>query len=86
MPDKWYYSWQHPRSKHYHLLDYVLIKQDDICDITSTRVMRGADCSTNDFLVRTICKLRIKPLRKKTKPKAPRNVNTNSLVEDPELR
>ena len=33
MPDKWFYSWQHPRSKRYHLLDYVLVRQSDIQDI-----------------------------------------------------
>ncbi|XP_072048524.1 uncharacterized protein [Amphiura filiformis] len=86
MPDKWYYSWQHPRSKRFHLLDYVLTRQRDICDITSTRVMRGADCSTDHFLVRTICKLHIKPMRRKTKPKLPKKANVRSLIDNLETR
>ena len=80
MPDKWFYSWQHPRSKRYHLLDYVLVRQSDIQDITSTRIMRGADCSTDHFLVRTICKFHVKPIRRRTKASVPKRVNVRSLV------
>jgi len=34
----------HPRSKHWHLLDYVLVKAVDLQDVQITRVMRGAEC------------------------------------------
>ena len=85
MPDKWFYSWQHPRSKRYHLLDYVLVRQSDIQDITSTRIMRGADCSTDHFLVRTICKFHVKPNRR-TKASVPKRVNVRSLVDDYEMQ
>ena len=86
MPDKWFYSWQHPRSKRYHLLDYVLVRQSDIQDITSTRIMRGADCSTDHFLVRTICKFHVKPIRRRTKASVPKRVNVRSLVDDYEMQ
>ena len=33
-------SWLHPRSKHWHLIDYVLTRQRDLSDIRLTRVMR----------------------------------------------
>jgi len=34
-------SWMHLRSKHWHLIDYVLVKQRDLRDIRLTRVMRA---------------------------------------------
>ena len=86
MPDKWFYSWQHPRSKRYHLLDYMLVRQSDTRDITSTRIMRGADCSTDHFLVLTICKFHIKPIRRRTKASVPKRVNVRSLVDDYEVQ
>ena len=49
MPDHWYYSWQHPRSKRCHLLDYVITRRVDLADVRSTRAMRGADCSTDHY-------------------------------------
>jgi len=82
MPDKWFYSWQHPRSKRYHLLDYALVRQADRHDITSTRVMRGANCSTDHFLVRTICNFYIQPVRRRTKPSAPKKINARALTDD----
>ena len=86
MPDKWFYSWQHPRSKRYHLPEYVLVRQSDIQDITSTRIMPGADCSTDHFFVRTICKFHVKPIRRRTKASVPERVNVRSLVDDYEIQ
>ena len=49
--DKYKTTWQHPRSKHWHQLDHVLVRQDDTQDVHSTRVMRGAECWTDHRLV-----------------------------------
>nr|XP_027238039.1 uncharacterized protein LOC113829139 [Penaeus vannamei] len=49
-PDNWYNTWYHPQSKQWHLLDYVLVHRDDLKDVCSTRVMRGADCDTDHLL------------------------------------
>ncbi|KAA3681194.1 uncharacterized protein DEA37_0005615 [Paragonimus westermani] len=46
-------TWTHPRSGHDHLLDYVIVGQRDIREVRITRVMRGAECSTDHRLVRT---------------------------------
>ena len=46
-------TWMHSRSKHWHLLDYVLVKAVDLQDVQITRVMRGAECWTDHRLVRT---------------------------------
>jgi len=37
-------TWQHPRSKHLHLIDYVTVRRCDIKDTTLTRATRGAEC------------------------------------------
>ncbi|ROT66459.1 hypothetical protein C7M84_015518 [Penaeus vannamei] len=68
MPDKWYYSWMHPRSRTWHLLDYIHVRRDDQRDVRSTRVMRGAFCGMDHHMVRAICNLRVAPVhRKRTK-------------------
>ena len=48
--------------------------------------MRGADCSTDHFLVRTICKFHVKPIRRRTKASVPKRVNVRSLVDDYEMQ
>ncbi|XP_072178194.1 craniofacial development protein 2-like [Diadema setosum] len=55
LPDIHKTTWMHPRSKHWHLIDYVIIRRRDIQDVRITRAMRGADCWTDHLLLR--CKL-----------------------------
>ncbi|KAA3678148.1 uncharacterized protein DEA37_0003959 [Paragonimus westermani] len=43
-------TWTHPRSGHHHLLDYVIVPQRDIRGVRITRVMLGAECSTDHGL------------------------------------
>ena len=46
-------TWMQPRYKHWHLLDYMTVRQVDQNDILNTRPMRGADCLTNHVLLRS---------------------------------
>ena len=50
-------TWQHPRSKHWHLIDYVITRQADRRAVLDTRVMRSADCSSDHRLVRSRIRL-----------------------------
>ena len=34
-------TWMHPRSKIWHLMDHIMVKQRDFSDVKITRVMRG---------------------------------------------
>ena len=61
-------TWKHPRSKHWHLLDYILVRQKDVKDVLHTRVMPSADCYTDHRLVRATVKLIIKPAVKRKSP------------------
>ena len=47
-------TWRHPRSKHWHLLDYAIIRQPDRKDVLVTRTKPSADdCWTDHRLLIT---------------------------------
>ncbi|XP_072172000.1 uncharacterized protein [Diadema setosum] len=83
-PDKWFYSWSHPRSKHWHLLDYVLTRRLDVKDVCSTRAMRGDNCDTDHVLMRSKLKLQLSPPRRKTAAKHRTQLNVSAL-HNPEI-
>jgi len=51
--DKYKGSWMHPRSGHWHLIDFVLTKQRDLRNIRLTRVMRATTSWSDHRMVRT---------------------------------
>ncbi len=61
MKNRFKTTWQHPRSKHWHLLDFVIVRQKDRQDVLTTRVMRGAECWTDHLMVRSNLLMRIQP-------------------------
>ena len=54
-------SWRHPRSKHWHQLDLILVRRTAIKYVLHTRSYHSADCDTDHSLV--CCKMRIQPKR-----------------------
>ena len=56
-------SWMHTRSKHWHLIDYVIVRRMDGQDVRVTKTMCGADCWTDHRLVVSKLNLRIQPVR-----------------------
>ena len=65
-PDKNYYTWKHPRSDHYHLLDYAITRKANLADVLCTKAMRGPECSTDHYLVRCQLRMKITLPRRKT--------------------
>ena len=64
-------TWQHPRSKHWHLIDYVIVRSRDRRDVLLTRSAPGTeDCWTDHRLVYSHIKLKI--LSKKRNTNAPK--------------
>ena len=61
-------TWMHPRSKHWHLIDYVLVRKRDLKDVLHTRVMPSAECHTDHRLVRCKLLFHIKPQPKRGEP------------------
>ena len=69
LQNKFKTTWMHPRSKMWHLLDYVIVRRNDIKDVKLTRAMRGADGWTDHRLVRSILHLKIRPPTRRQAPK-----------------
>ena len=69
--DKFTTTWMHPRSKQWHLIDYIIVRQRDLRDVCITRAMRGAECWTDHRLIRAVLKLHIAPVQRK-RPKTVR--------------
>jgi hypothetical protein len=64
-------SWMHPRSRHWHLIDYVITRVKDRQDVQLTKSMCGADCWTDHHLI--IYKLNFPGA------KVPKKLNTTKL-------
>ena len=54
-------SWRHPRSKHWHQLDLLLVRRTAIKYVLHTRSYHSADCDTDHSLA--CCKVRLHPKR-----------------------
>lgn len=52
-------SWRHPRSKHWHQFDLLLMWRRDLGSIKSTHSFQSANCDTDLPLV--ICKVKLQP-------------------------
>ena len=72
----------HPRSKHWHLIDYILLHKPDLKDVIHTKVMPSAECHTNHPLVHCKLRLHFKPKpRKGGSPKKKFNLNKLQSAE-----
>ena len=69
-------TWMHPRSKHWHLLDYIITRKEDLSEVHDTQVMRGADCSTDHLMLRSKLAFLPRRHRPKTGPAPPTKINT----------
>lgn len=72
-------TWMHPRSKHWHLIDYVIVRKRDRQDVRVTKAMCGAECWTDHRLVVSKLKLRVEPKRRPQGVKAPKRLNISKL-------
>lgn len=61
LPNKYKTSWMHPRSKQWHLIDYVIVRRTSISEVKITRAMRGADFSTDHRMILSKISLTIRP-------------------------
>ncbi|CAJ1081178.1 hypothetical protein KUCAC02_027720%2C partial [Xyrichtys novacula] len=68
MQNKYKTSWMHPGSKHWHLLDYIIVRHTDLRDVHVTRAMRGAERWTDHRMIMDMLKLRICPALRLQKP------------------
>ena len=68
-------SWMHPRSHHWHQLDLVITKRDNLQKVYNTRSYHSADCDTDHAIV--ISKVVLYPRKiHHAKPKGLPKINT----------
>ena len=73
-------TWMHPRSRQWHLLDYVIVRQRDMQDVYNVHTLRGANCWTDHALVRAKFRMVIKPAaRLRTTVKLPKRLDLSKL-------
>ena len=72
-------TWIHPRSKHGHILDYIITRKRDLRDVCTVRVIRGAECGTDHKLVRGKLKMCIKRKVRTTGVKVPKRIDVSKL-------
>ena len=72
-------TWMHPRSKHWHLIDYIITRQRDRMDVHSTRTMRGANCLTDHPLLRSKIAFALRSKRRKQGATKLAKLNTDRL-------
>ena len=75
-------SCMHPRSKHWHLIDYVIVWRKDRQDVRVTKTICGADCWTDHRLIGTKLNLRIQPALRPQGKKAPKRLAVSNLRQD----
>ena len=79
LPTRHKTTWMHPRSKHWHLIDYIITRSVDKQDIRVTRSMCGADCWTDHRLIISKCRLHIQPPRRPQGQKVVKRLNVSKL-------
>ena len=72
-------TWIHPRSKHGHVLDYIICRSRDLRDVCNVRVMRGAECGTDHMLVRGKLKVNIRRKNRSYGVSIPMRIDVSKL-------
>ncbi|BHF73173.1 hypothetical protein SprV_0401625000 [Sparganum proliferum] len=67
--------WRHPRSRQWHLLDYVLVRRRDQRDVLVTKAIAGADGWTDHCLVISKMRIRVQPRRRPQGKRPPGKLN-----------
>ena len=74
-------TWMHPRSKHWHLIDYVIVRKKDRQGVRVTKTMCGADCWTDHRLVVSKLNLCIQPVRRPQGKTVPKKLDVSKLMD-----
>nr|VZI23322.1 unnamed protein product [Spirometra erinaceieuropaei] len=79
LPEREKAIWRHPRSRQWHLLDYVLVRRRDHRDVLVTKAIAGADGWTDHPLVISKMCIRLQPRRRPQGKRPPGKLNTALL-------
>nr|VZH90164.1 unnamed protein product [Spirometra erinaceieuropaei] len=75
LPEREKTTWRHPRSRQWHLLDYVLVRRRDQGDVLVTKTIAGADGWTDHRLVISKMRIRLQPRRRPQGKRPPGKLN-----------
>ncbi|BHF63531.1 hypothetical protein SprV_0200652400 [Sparganum proliferum] len=79
LPEREKATWRHPRSRQWHLLDYVLVRRRDQRDVLVTKAIAGADGWTDHRLVISKMRIRLQPRRRPQGKRPPGRLNAALL-------
>ncbi|BHF74133.1 hypothetical protein SprV_0401721700 [Sparganum proliferum] len=79
LPERERATWRHPRSRQWHLLDYVLVRRRDQRDVLVTKAIADADGWTDHRLVISKMRIRLQPRRRPQGKRPPGRLNTALL-------
>nr|VZI43743.1 unnamed protein product [Spirometra erinaceieuropaei] len=80
LPEREKATWRHPRSRQWHLLDYVLVRRRDRRDVLVTKAIAGADGWTDHRLVISKMRIRLQPRRRPQGKRPPGKLNVALLA------
>ena len=72
-------TWMHPRSRHWHMIDFIITRCQDKMDIHSTQAMRGVNCWTDHRMLRSKVAFRLRQKHNRQGTSKPTNLNTAKL-------
>ena len=75
--DKRKTTWMHPRSRHWHIIDFIITRCRDKFDIHSIRATGGANCWTAYQMLRSKVAFRIRQKHNKGKVSRPSSTHQN---------
>ena len=79
LPNRKKTSWMHPRSKHWHLIDYIIVGKQHRQDVRVTKAVCGAECWTDHRLIVSKITLQIRPRRRPQGQNTIKRVNVAKL-------
>nr|VZI40613.1 unnamed protein product [Spirometra erinaceieuropaei] len=79
LPEREKATWRHPRSRQWHLLDYVLVRRRDQRDVLVTKAIAGADGWTDHRLIISKMRIRLQPRRRPQGKRPPGKLNVALL-------
>lgn len=77
-------TWMHPRSKHWHQIDFIIVRQKDIGEVHVTRAMKGSVCLSDHSLIRAKIAFCFKPPRLRVRS-TPRKKIDVAKLKNPEV-
>ena len=80
--DKYKTTWMHQRSKRWHLIDYVIVRQKDVSDVKITRAVIPTTIWSDHRLVRSKIEMKITPQIRASRGVTRKRLNLQALESD----